>query len=94
MDVFLNTLVSNEWSGDPLPTELLWATKKVKNKEDVEDLDQEMKKPKPVKTSFKEIMLGSRGENHREDKCHSLVDEEEITLLEDDVHISLEGSYP
>lgn len=38
--------------------------------------------------------MGNRSEDSGEDACLSLVDEEEIALLEDDVHIAMDSSYP
>lgn len=60
----------------------------------VDVVNQEMKEPEPSKTSFKEALLGSRGVGAGEAACLPLVDEEEITLLDDEVYISLDGPYP
>lgn len=59
MDFTPNTLSSNERSGTPLPSELLWATKKVKNKDSdlLNEEDQVMKEPKTSKISFKEMLI-------------------------------------
>lgn len=78
---------SNDRAGDLIPSELLRATKKVKNKdsESVEGEDHEMRESEPIKTSFKEVLMGNRSEGTGDDVCLPLLEEEEITLLEDDV---------
>ncbi|KAK5840559.1 hypothetical protein PVK06_009461 [Gossypium arboreum] len=87
---------SNECLGSTLSTNLLRATKKVRNKDDesVANVDQVMKEPKPCKVSFKDMLMGSGKEEKYEDVHLSLEDDDEITFIEGDVNISLDGSYP
>lgn len=62
MELSQNVLASNERSGNPLPTELLGATKKVKNKEagSMDGDDLVMQETETNKTSFKDMLLGNK----------------------------------
>lgn len=103
MEFSLDALNSNERSDALLLTKLLQATKEVKNK-DVDMVDREdqvMQEPETNKISFREMLIGNRSIRTKEDvhlpleDVHlPLDDEEEITLLKDDVKISLDGPYP
>ncbi|PPR88245.1 hypothetical protein GOBAR_AA32443 [Gossypium barbadense] len=75
---------SNECLGSTLSTNLLRATKKVRNKDDesVANVDQVMKEPKPCKVSFKDMLMGSGKEEKYEDVHLSLEDDDEITFIE------------
>ncbi|PPD88927.1 hypothetical protein GOBAR_DD14139 [Gossypium barbadense] len=91
-----NAFASNECLGSTLSTNLLRATKKVRNKDDesVANVDQVMKEPKPRKVSFKDMLMGS-GKRKKMRMCTSqLEDDDEITFIEGDVNISLNGLYP
>lgn len=96
MELSQDTLVSNEQSGTALPTELLRATKKVKNKEadPVEGNDLVMQEIEISKTSFKDMLMGNKKTETENDAHLPLDDEEEIVLHEDDVQVSLDGPYP
>lgn len=76
--------------------ELLWATKKVKNKDTdmVDDDDHVIQEFETNKISFKEILMGNRSIGTEEDVHLSLKDEEEITLLENDVKNFLRWPIP
>lgn len=96
MEFSLDALNSNERSDALLLTKLLQATKEVKNK-DVDMVDREdqvMQEPETNKISFREMLIGNRSIRTKEDVHLPLDDEEEITLLKDDVKISLDGPYP
>lgn len=56
--------------------------------------DQEMKEQKPLKVSFKEMLMGNKDVGPGDATDRSLNDDEEIILLDEDVKVSLEGSYP
>ncbi|KAK5833596.1 hypothetical protein PVK06_017446 [Gossypium arboreum] len=91
-----NAIISNERSGDLIPTELLKAAKKVKNKDTTlaNSDDLVMLEPEPNKPSFKEILLENSSTSPRVDVRMPLNEEEEVTLLDDDVSISMDGPYP
>lgn len=92
----LEALNSNERPCEPLLTELLRVTKKVKNKEDgpVDGVDQEMHELESSKISFKDMLMGNKGASTEDDVCLPLNAEKEIGLLEDDVRINRDGPYP
>lgn len=87
--------ISNERSDEPLPTELLKATKKVRNKDTIieDGEDQTMLEPEVNKPSFKEMLLGNGNASAKEDSFTPLNEEKELALTDDDVSISLEGTY-